>query len=93
MGVVFLTSCREEKPFGSAPAFFERQLEMKYKDILWTIAKEIEIDDPHFEFVIGLLSYCLSHDGLSDRQARIADKYFNKYLYLFNGGCNETTAQ
>lgn len=92
MGAVLSVSKRK-KPFRFCTRLFERRLEMKYKDILWTIAKEIEIDDPHFEFVIGLLSYCLSHDGLSDRQARIADKYFNKYLYLFNGGCNETTAQ
>lgn len=66
---------------------------MKYKDILWTIAKEIESEDPHFEFVIGLLSYCLSHDGLSNKQAKIADKYFDKYHYLFEGGQNETTLQ
>lgn len=56
---------------------------MEYQDILWRIAKEIEIDDPHFEFVIGLLSYCLHNNGLTKAQARIADKYFEKYKYLF----------
>lgn len=56
---------------------------MEYQDILWRIAKEIEIDDPHFEFVIGLLSYCLHNNGLTEAQARIADKYFEKYKFLF----------
>ena len=56
---------------------------MKYQEILWRIAKEIEIKDPHFEFVINLLSYCLHNDGLTEKQAKIADKYFEKYKFIF----------
>ena len=54
-----------------------------YKNILWEIAKEIEIDDPQFDYVISLLSYCLRFDGLSDKQAKVVNKYFEKYSYLF----------
>lgn len=62
---------------------------MKYQHILWEIAKEIEEDDPHFEFVINLLSYCLHNDGLTKKQSKIADKYYEKYGYLFEGEKDE----
>ena len=62
---------------------------MEYKIILWKVAKEIGEDYPHFEFVIGLLSYCLRNDGLTDKQAKVADKYYEKYKYLFEGDCDE----
>lgn len=58
--------------------------DMKYSECLWKIAKEIEYDDPHFEFVIGLLSFCFAQGGLSIKQCKIADKFIKNYSYLFN---------
>ena len=37
----------------------------------------------------GALSYCLRNNGLTDKQAKITDKYFEKYKYLFERDCNE----
>lgn len=63
---------------------------MKYTEALWDILKEIDdIEDPTFEFLAGCLSYGLTKNGLTDKQAKIVDKYIKKYGYLWGEHTNE----
>lgn len=49
---------------------------MRYDKALWDILKEIDdIEDPTFEFLASCFSYCLAKGGLTDKQAKIIDKY------------------
>nr|DAE15346.1 MAG TPA: MA3 domain [Siphoviridae sp. ct5qs5]DAT71938.1 MAG TPA: MA3 domain [Caudoviricetes sp.]DAW90937.1 MAG TPA: MA3 domain [Caudoviricetes sp.] len=58
---------------------------MRYDKALWDILKEIDdIEDPTFEFLASCFSYCLAKGGLTDKQAKIIDKYIDKYRYLWS---------
>ena len=57
---------------------------MKYSEALWAILKEIDdIEDPNFEFLAGCLSFCLTKNGLTQKQSKVVDKYITKYGYLW----------
>ena len=56
---------------------------MTYKKIIFTIMVEIGTEDPHFDFLAGVLSYCVAHNGITDKQKNVIDKYVELYNYLF----------
>ena len=56
---------------------------MTYKEVIFTIMVEIGTEDPHFDFLAGVLSYCVTHNGITDKQKNVIDKYVKLYNYLF----------
>ncbi len=70
-----------------------------YTEVVWDIMKEIEYNDPNFEFLASLLSYGLANNGYTKKQIKYIEKYQSKYSYIwddaalqnltvFNGGEN-----
>lgn len=55
-----------------------------YTETIWDIMKEIEFDDPNFEFLAGLLSYGLVNNGYTEKQIKYIDKYVKKYFYIWD---------
>lgn len=54
-----------------------------YTEVIWDIMKEIEYNDPNFEFLASLLSYGLANNGFSQKQIKYIEKYKSKYLYIW----------
>lgn len=62
-----------------------------YTKIVWDIMKEIEYNDPHFDFLASLLSYGLANNGFTKKQIKYIEKYENKYSYIWDDKRVETS--
>lgn len=60
-----------------------------YTEVIWDIMKEVEYDDPNFEFLAGLLSYGLANNGYTEKQLKYVKKFHDKYSYIWNSNDNQ----
>lgn len=54
-----------------------------YTEIVWDIMKEIEYNDPNFEFLASMLSYGLANNGYTEKQLKYIKKYKDRYSYIW----------
>lgn len=61
-----------------------------YTEIVWDIMKEVEYNDPNFDFLASLLSYGLANNGYTQKQIKYIEKFKKKYQYIWHDSqsCN-----
>ena len=55
----------------------------EYTELLRFVIQIMDADDLSFEFTASLLSFSVNNSGLSDKQAKWADKIIDKYFDLY----------